>query len=94
MSSVNASTPRPPRFGPSGTRKAPPTFHRPSLVRCPRKLSLLVASLRSSVRIAYAQYCAAVAARADQQHNWVMQGDHRGVYGIDGATLMRVIRRR
>ena len=44
-------------------------------------------------RIAHAQYCAAVAARADQQHNWVMQGDDRGIYGTDGARLMRVIRR-
>ena len=44
-------------------------------------------------RIAYAQYCAAIAARADQQHNWVMQGDDRGIYGTDGAKLMRVIRR-
>jgi hypothetical protein len=32
-----------------------------------------------------------IAARADQQHNWVMQGDDRGIYGADGATLMHYI---
>ena len=36
--------------------------------------------------------CAQIVARADQQHNWVMQGDDRGIYGIEGAKLMRVIR--
>lgn len=36
--------------------------------------------------------CAQIAARADQQHNWVMQGDDRGIYGPEGATLMRAIR--
>ena len=35
---------------------------------------------------------AELAARADQQHNWVMQGDDRGTYGPDGAPLMRFIR--
>jgi hypothetical protein len=34
---------------------------------------------------------AAIAARADQQHNWVMQGDDRGIYGPPGAQLMRVV---
>jgi hypothetical protein len=35
---------------------------------------------------------AELAARADQQHNWVMQGDDRGTYGPEGAPLMRFIR--
>jgi hypothetical protein len=34
---------------------------------------------------------AAIAARADEQHNWVLQGDDRGIYGPDGARLMRYI---
>jgi hypothetical protein len=33
-----------------------------------------------------------LAQRADQQHNWVMQGDDRGTYGPDCAPLMRFIR--
>ena len=32
-----------------------------------------------------------IAARADQQHDWVMQGDDRGIFGPDGATLMHYI---
>lgn len=40
----------------------------------------------------HAAFCAAVAARADQQHNWVLQGDERGIYGPEGAKLMRYIR--
>jgi hypothetical protein len=32
-----------------------------------------------------------LAARADQQHNWVMQGDDRGTYGPQGADLMHYI---
>jgi lysylphosphatidylglycerol synthetase-like protein (DUF2156 family) len=43
-------------------------------------------------RDAYARYCAEIAARADQQHNWVMQGDDRGFYGPEGAELMNYIR--
>ena len=39
-----------------------------------------------------ARRCAEIAARAEQQHNWVMQGDDRGTYGPDGAELMREIR--
>lgn len=31
---------------------------------------------------------AVLAARADQQHNWVLQGDDRGIYGAEGAELM------
>ena len=42
-------------------------------------------------RDAYTRNCVQIAARADQQHNWVMQGDDRGVYGPDGATLMHFI---
>jgi hypothetical protein len=38
------------------------------------------------------QRMAELAARADQQHNWVMQGDDRGTYGPDCAPLMRFIR--
>jgi type II secretory pathway pseudopilin PulG len=30
---------------------------------------------------------AAIAARADQQHQWVLQGDERGVYGQYPAAL-------
>ena len=43
-------------------------------------------------RDAYARYCAAIAARADQQHQWVMRGDDRGIYGREGAELMHFIR--
>jgi predicted RNA-binding protein with PUA-like domain len=42
-------------------------------------------------RDTYVRFCAQIAARADQQHNWVMQGDDRGVYGADGARLMHFI---
>ena len=34
---------------------------------------------------------AELAARADQQHEWVMAGDDRGIYGPEGAKLMHVI---
>lgn len=40
---------------------------------------------------AYARRCAAIAARADEQHNWVLQGDDRGIYGLRGADLMHYI---
>lgn len=36
---------------------------------------------------------AAVCARADQQHTWALSGDDRGVFGVEGARLMRDIRR-
>lgn len=42
-------------------------------------------------RVLRRQANAAIAARADQQHNWVMQGDNRGTYGPQGADLMRFI---
>jgi nitrate/nitrite transporter NarK len=35
---------------------------------------------------------AELAARADQQHQWVMQGDERGTYGPAGAALMQDFR--
>lgn len=38
-------------------------------------------------------YYAAVCARADQQHAWALAGDDRGVFGVEGARLMRDIRR-
>jgi len=38
-----------------------------------------------------AAHRAALAARADQQHNWVLQGDGRGIYGAQGAELMHYI---
>jgi hypothetical protein len=34
---------------------------------------------------------AALAARADQQHNWVLRGDDRGIYGKEGAELMHYL---
>jgi hypothetical protein len=40
---------------------------------------------------AYARYRDGIAARADQQHHWVLQGDDRGIYGIEGAKLMHYL---
>lgn len=40
----------------------------------------------------YAQWCAAICSRAEQQHNWALSGDDRGIYGVEGAQLMREIR--
>lgn len=42
---------------------------------------------------ALARYHMEIAARADQQHQRVMRGDERGIYGPAGAKLMRDIRR-
>ncbi len=42
-------------------------------------------------RAIYARRCAEIAARADEQYNWVLQGDDRGIYGPEGAALMRAI---
>jgi hypothetical protein len=39
----------------------------------------------------YARYTNALAARADEQHNWVLQGDDRGIYGVKGAELMHYL---
>jgi uncharacterized membrane protein len=51
------------------------------------------AVLRNSQAAAAAQQqaTAAIAARADEQHSWVLQGDDRGIYGPDGAKLMHYI---
>jgi hypothetical protein len=38
-----------------------------------------------------AAHRAAVCIRADQQHNWVLQGDDRGFYGVEGAELMHYL---
>jgi len=38
-----------------------------------------------------AAHRAALAARADQQHNWVLQGGDRGIYGPRGAELMHYL---
>jgi hypothetical protein len=42
---------------------------------------------------ALARYHVEIAARADQQHQWVMRGDERGICGPAGAKLVRDIRR-
>jgi hypothetical protein len=42
---------------------------------------------------AEARYRGALAARADQQHNWVLQGDDRGIFGTEGAKLMHYLYR-
>ena len=54
---------------------------------------LVRAILRADARqrAAVAQRLNELAARADQQHNWVMQGDDRGIYGPQGADLMNYI---
>lgn len=39
-------------------------------------------------RAALARHNAAIAARADQQHQWVLRGDDRGIYGPECAKLM------
>lgn len=44
-------------------------------------------------RDASARYCAAITARADQQHQWVLRGDDRGIYGPEGAELMHFVHR-
>lgn len=38
-----------------------------------------------------AAHRAAVCLRADQQHNWVLRGDDRGIYGPEGAELMHYL---
>ena len=40
---------------------------------------------------ACARYRDGLAARADQQHNWVLQGDDGGIYGTEGAELMHYL---
>jgi len=39
----------------------------------------------------HARYREDLAARADQQHNWVLRGDDRGIYGVEGAKLMHYL---
>ncbi|CAJ1501275.1 hypothetical protein [[Mycobacterium] burgundiense] len=36
---------------------------------------------------------AQIAARADRQHAWVLDGDSRGTYGEQGAKVMRYVER-
>jgi hypothetical protein len=38
-----------------------------------------------------ARYREELAARADQQHNWVLRGDDRGIYGVEGAKIMHYL---
>jgi hypothetical protein len=54
---------------------------------------LIRAILRANARqrAILAQRMNELAARADQQHIWVMQGDDRGIYGPKGADLMHYI---
>jgi hypothetical protein len=40
---------------------------------------------------AYDRYCEAIAAQADEQNQWVTEGDERGVYGPGGVELMNYI---
>ena len=51
------------------------------------------AAVRSSAadRAAWAEYYALLAARADQQHEWVQRGDDRGIFGAEGADVMRSV---
>lgn len=46
---------------------------------------------RQAQRAAFTAHCAQIAAHADQQHEWVLSGDDRGIYGPRGAALMREI---
>ena len=54
---------------------------------------LIRAILRANARqrAIVSQRMTELAARADLQHNWVMQGDDRGIYGPHGADLMHYI---
>ncbi len=54
-------------------------------------LGRAIASWYSKRSAAYARYREGVAARADQQHNWVLRGDDRGIYGPEGAELMHYL---
>lgn len=40
---------------------------------------------------AAAQLDAAIARRADEQHNWVLSGDSKGIFGPDGDTSMQSV---
>lgn len=39
----------------------------------------------------YSRHCAAIAAQADRQNDWVIMGDDRGVFGPQGVELMRFV---
>jgi hypothetical protein len=39
----------------------------------------------------HARYRQELAARADLQHKWVLRGDDRGIYGVEGARLMHYL---
>jgi len=54
------------------------------LVRAIARDSRRRADLRAAHR-------AALRFRADQQHNWVLRGDDRGIYGVEGAELMHYL---
>ncbi|OBG23474.1 hypothetical protein A5765_18725 [Mycolicibacterium celeriflavum] len=42
-------------------------------------------------RLAAARQAEILAHRADRQHRWAARGDQRGIYGVEGAELMRSI---
>ncbi|MCV7240420.1 hypothetical protein [Mycolicibacterium celeriflavum] len=42
-------------------------------------------------RLAAARQAEILAHRADRQHRWAARGDQRGVYGVEGAELMRSV---
>lgn len=42
-------------------------------------------------RLADARKAEILAHRADRQHRWASRGDRRGVYGVEGAELMRSV---
>jgi len=46
---------------------------------------------RRQARDARLRHYAEIRARANQQHQWVMQGDDRGIYGPECAPLMQYI---
>ena len=67
----------------------------------PVATAVLVAGLFFGGRALYPQYRrqvddhrrrqAEMLARADEQHRWASRGDSRGVYGTEGAELMRTV---
>ncbi|ULE35496.1 hypothetical protein K3G64_04955 [Mycobacterium sp. IDR2000157661] len=42
-------------------------------------------------RLAAAREAEILAHRADRQHRWASRGDRRGIYGVEGAELMRSV---
>ena len=67
----------------------------------PMAAVVLAAGLFAGGRVLYPRYRqradehrrhqAEVLARADEQHRWASRGDIRGVYGTEGAALMRTV---